>query len=55
MHLDDVTNAFALLVEKRTELPDELALLIGEAETLSYDEVQRMTGELLHGEPWETR
>ena len=33
----------------------ELPLLIGEPETLSYDEVQRIAGRLLHNEEWQTR
>jgi nucleoside-diphosphate-sugar epimerase/uncharacterized membrane protein len=55
VHLDDVTDAVARLIEKRKALPAELTLLIGEPETLSYDDVQRIAGKLLHGEEWETR
>ena len=55
LHLDDATDAFARLIEKRKELPAELTLLVGEPETMSYDEVQRTAGNLLHGEAWETR
>lgn len=55
MHLDDVAEAFARLIEKRKQLPEDVTLLIGEPDTLSYDEVQRMTGQRLHGEEWETR
>src|SRR5262249_43860457 len=33
----------------------ELVLLLGEPETLSYDELQRAFGQLIHGEAWETR
>jgi len=55
VHLDDVTDAFSRLIEKRHELPNDLTLLIGEPETLSYDEVQQTAGQLLHGERWETR
>ena len=55
VHLDDVTNAFARLIEKRGELPEELTVLVGEPETLSYNEVQRLVGQLLHSEEWETR
>ena len=54
LHLDDLLDAFALLIERRRELPRELALLLGEPETLSYDELQRAFGRLLHGEVWET-
>lgn len=55
LHLDDAADAFARLIDKRRELPAELTLLIGEPETMSYDEVQRTAGKLLHGEAWETR
>jgi nucleoside-diphosphate-sugar epimerase len=55
LHLEDLLDAFALLVERRSDLPGELALLLGEPETLSYDELQRAFGRLLHGEEWETR
>ena len=55
VHLQDVTDAFAALINKRDEIPKELTLLVGEPETLSYDEVQRLTGRLLHSKEWETR
>lgn len=54
VHLDDVGEALFRIIEKRNELPPELSLLVGEPETLSYDEVQRTSGRLLHGEEWET-
>jgi nucleoside-diphosphate-sugar epimerase len=55
LHLDDLVNAFFLLTERRAELPSELVLLVGEPETLSYDELQHTLGRLIHGEEWETR
>jgi nucleoside-diphosphate-sugar epimerase len=55
VHLDDLTDVFARSIEKRGELPRELTLLVGEPETLSYDEVQRLVGRLLHSEERETR
>jgi nucleoside-diphosphate-sugar epimerase len=55
VHLDDLMDALARVVERRRQLPDELTLLIGEPETLSYDELQRELGRLIHGEEWETR
>jgi nucleoside-diphosphate-sugar epimerase len=36
-------------------LPAETALLVGEPEPLSYDELQHTFARLLHGESWETR
>jgi nucleoside-diphosphate-sugar epimerase len=55
VHLDDVVEAFARVVEHRADLPAVLPLLIGEPETVSYDELQHTLGRLIHGEPWETR
>ena len=55
VHLDDVVNAITRAIDRRAQLPAELALLIGERETLSYDELQREFGRLIHGEEWETR
>ena len=54
LHLDDVGDAFILLIEKRNELPPELVLLLGEPDTVSYDEIQRTAARLLHGEQFET-
>lgn len=55
VHLDDVVEALRLTVERRRALPPELVLLVGEEETLSYDELQHTLGRLIHGEEWETR
>jgi nucleoside-diphosphate-sugar epimerase len=54
VHLDDLVEAFWRAVERRKSLPPELVLLIGEPEALSYDDLQRVFGHLLHGEEWET-
>ncbi len=55
LHLEDLVDAFVKLVQRRGQLPSELTLLLGEPETLSYDELQRTLGRLLHDEEWETR
>ncbi|BBK29513.1 nucleoside-diphosphate-sugar epimerase [Stella humosa] len=55
LHLDDLVDAIARIVDRRAELPVETTLLLGEAETLSYDRLQRLFGRLLHDEEWETR
>lgn len=55
IHLEDLVDALLLLAQRRAELPRELTLLLGEPETLSYDELQRTLGQLIHGEEWETR
>jgi nucleoside-diphosphate-sugar epimerase len=52
VHLDDVVEAIRLTIERRAELPVETALLIGEPETMSYEELQQQMGELLHGREW---
>jgi nucleoside-diphosphate-sugar epimerase len=54
VHLEDVVEAIRLTIEKRHELPPETELLIGEPETLSYEELQQQMGELIHGREWPT-
>ncbi len=54
LHLDDVVKAIEQTVEQRTKLPPEVAILLGEPETLSYDELQHAFQQLIHGESWET-
>lgn len=55
VHLDDLVEALWLTIERRTTLAPETVLLIGENETLSYDQLQRSFGRLIHDEEWETR
>jgi nucleoside-diphosphate-sugar epimerase len=55
VHLEDLIDALVRLAERRAEMPRVLTLLLGEPETLSYDELQRALGQLIHGEEWETR
>lgn len=55
VHLDDVVEAFARTVEARQQLGQDEAFLIGETDTLSYDDLQRAFSRLIHGEDWETR
>lgn len=54
LHLADMTEAMARLIERRRDLPGDLTLLLGEPETMSYGELQAQIGQLLHGEEWET-
>ena len=54
MHMDDLVDAIELAVERRSELPPEVPILLGEPETLSYDELQHTFARLIHGENWET-
>ncbi|MBI3649842.1 MAG: NAD(P)-dependent oxidoreductase [Acidobacteria bacterium] len=54
LHLDDLVEAFVRLVERRKALPPILPLLVGEAEPLTYSELQHTFARLIHGEEWET-
>ncbi len=55
LHLDDLLDVFVRLVQRRTQLPSALPLLVGEEDVVSYDELQHQFGRLIHGEEWETR
>ncbi len=54
VHMDDLVEAIALTVERRAELPKESPILIGEPETISYDELQHTFARLIHDEDLET-
>lgn len=54
LHKDDLVEAFVRAVDRRSDLPDESVMLIGEAETLSYGALQKRIGKLVHGEDWQT-
>lgn len=54
VHLDDVLDAFEKTVNRRRELPNELALNIGEPETPTYQQLQNKIGQLIHGKNWAT-
>lgn len=53
IHLDDLTDAVARLIERSRDLPAAVPLLIGE-QALGHEEVQNITGCALHGEEWTT-
>lgn len=55
VHLDDAIEALIRTVEKRHELGPDETFLIGESNTLSYDDLQRAFSRLIHGEEWETQ
>ncbi len=55
MHNDDLVDAIERVVERRAQLPPELPLLLGEPETLSYDELQHTIARIIHGQSWETQ
>lgn len=54
LHLDDAVDAIERAVERRALLPVGTALLIGEPETLSYDELQHTFMRLLNKKSSET-
>jgi nucleoside-diphosphate-sugar epimerase/uncharacterized membrane protein len=54
LHLDDLVDALMAVVERRRELPPELALLLAEERTPTFGELQREIGCLVHGEAWKT-
>ncbi|GAA4429504.1 NAD(P)-dependent oxidoreductase [Pontibacter saemangeumensis] len=54
LHLEDLVDALEKTVERRSVLPDEVAINIGESETPSYQDLQERIGSLLHGEEWKT-
>lgn len=49
LHMDDLTEAIQKCIEKRHKLPEEVTLLLGEAETMSYDQLQRRISSLIYG------
>lgn len=54
VHIDDAVDALGRIVERRTELPHDLELLIAEPETLGYGDLQDLIGQSLHGTDWNT-
>jgi len=54
VHMEDMVEALVLAVEHRKDLPPVTTLLIGEPDTLSYDELQRAISRGLHGKEWKT-
>ncbi len=54
VHLDDLTDALIRTIEKRNELPDDVAINIGEPESPSYAELQETIGCEIHGKDWKT-
>lgn len=52
VHLDDLMDLFARVIEQRKRIPKESLFLIGEPQVPSYADLQRDIGKLLYGEPW---
>jgi nucleoside-diphosphate-sugar epimerase len=56
VHLDDLVDAFRRVITHRASLAPETVMLLGEADPMSYDDLQRTLAQLIHEEPdWETR
>lgn len=54
MEMSDLVDAICAGVEKRNELPKNLTLIMGEGDTLSYDEIQRIASKEIHGKEFRT-
>ena len=54
LHMDDLVDAIERVVERRAALSPELAILLGEPEALSYDELQHTIARLIRGASKET-
>ena len=54
VHIDDVVDAIVRTVERRDSIEPKTAILIGEADPLSYQSLQNLIGEQLHGKEWVT-
>jgi nucleoside-diphosphate-sugar epimerase/uncharacterized membrane protein len=54
LHMDDLVDAIERVVDRRAALSPELAILLGEPEALSYDELQHTIARLIRGESKET-
>lgn len=54
LHLQDLVDAISRVVDRRNDLPDEVALLLGEPDVMGYGELQNEIGRLVHGQEWQT-
>jgi nucleoside-diphosphate-sugar epimerase len=55
IHRDDMLQLFKAVLDKRNDLDEEVALLAGEPDVVSYDQLQKTIGELIHGrQEWRT-
>lgn len=55
LHLDDLIEAFVLIVRRRADLPPETRLNLAEPEAVPYGELQSRLSRLLHGREMATR
>src|SRR5918996_3263161 len=55
VHKDDMIDAFRRTIDRREQLPDDVTILIGEPDAMSYGALQEAIGRLVHGEDdWAT-
>lgn len=55
LHKDDMVDAFVRTVDRRDALPDDVTILVGESDAVSYGELQRLIAAEIHGEEqWDT-
>ena len=54
LHVQDLADAALRVIDRRKELPDELALLLGEPNAIGYGELQDEIGRLVHWQEWQT-
>ncbi|MGH8178315.1 MAG: NAD-dependent epimerase/dehydratase family protein [Steroidobacter sp.] len=55
LHRDDMIDAFRRAIDRRGALPQDAAILAGEPDAVSFEELQNLIGALIHGaKEWET-
>ena len=54
MHVDDLVDAFQAVVDRKDVLPNLSVFEIGEPDAMSYEEMQKEMGMLIHGTDWKT-
>ena len=55
IHKDDMIDAFHRVIDRRERLPDDVTILVGEPDPMSYGALQDTIGRLIHGEEgWAT-
>ncbi|HLU92517.1 MAG TPA: NAD(P)-dependent oxidoreductase [Membranihabitans sp.] len=54
VHMEDVIDAIVRTVDRRHDIPNEMAINIGEPETPTYQELQNTIGQLIHDKEWAT-
>jgi nucleoside-diphosphate-sugar epimerase len=55
IHREDMIDAFVRAIDRRDQLPGEAVILVGEPDTIGYDDLQDRIGCLIHGDDdWTT-